>query len=730
MRNLLLSGGERLVSVAEIVRGSGPKKKPYSILDVREALLSPINQIEVELNSLPSGARPRGEAVFELTLHPAFLAKSYYPSALLRSIGLRDVGSKDKTIVPRKVTNARLEGKEHSTASLFIAGNIRGIEKFRECLMNVDASKAVQDKLITIESVNWINPLSRLKGGLPSGVQKNSFEFAIHANSQEEDIVIGFQKFARALGAIVDLSRSIRAGGLTFVPVLATSEQMQQLLQYTFVRVARVMPSLRMAEPIATRQTISNQTFILPTTAALSSNERVAIFDGGLGTHDLAAWATEHVYEETSETVGALLMHGSEVTSTFLFGRCNPAKPAGAPFMNVDHYRVLSPHSGKDPDLFDVLLRIKKVLETGNYRFANLSLGPKMPVEDDEVHAWTATLDQLCANFEIFVTVAVGNDGEATGADRIQPPGDMVNALAVGSCDSAGDKWKRATYSCMGPGRSPGFVKPDGVAFGGSPNELFPVFNPILQSVVGVQGTSYSAPLTLRTAAGIAATTTFDLPSNALKALLIHHADVSPRISRGEVGWGRFKEDGVELVECAADSATIIFKSTLAKGEYRRCPIPLPSHIFPGEIKIKATFCMTAHTDPEHAVNYTRSGVGITFRPRHGIGEDDSDDFFGIHSQYKGSERKLRDAAHKWETTLHRERGFTDPASLAGPVFDIEYYARAASKSVASKSAPDVPFALVVTISAPGVSNLYDLIRQQYPILAPVELRSDIQLSS
>lgn len=726
-RNLLLSGGEKLASKAQIVRGSGDKKKPYSIAEVRQALLAPLRNIEEKLGLISADAKPRGEGVFELTLHPTYLARTYYPADFLRATGLRDLGSKEKTIVPRKVTEQRLAGKPHSTASLFVAGNESSIQKFREYLTKVDTSAAMQSKLVTIESVNWIDGVSKLKGILPTDEKSHLFEVALHAGATEDDIVVAFQRMARRLNASVDLSRKIRAGGLTFIPVTATAEQIKSLAEFTFLRVARVMPALRMSEPMNIRQTMPAVPFVLPKVPAIYSRERAAIFDGGLGTTDLSPWTTEHVFDETLQTAGSLLMHGSEVTSTFLFGRVVNGQPVGVPYMNVDHYRVLGPHCGHDPDLFDVLLRIKNVLETGNYRFANLSLGPRMPVEDDEVHAWTATLDQICANFEILVTVAVGNDGTAEGADRIQPPGDMVNALAIGACDSAGEKWKRAPYSCIGPGRSPGFVKPDGVAFGGTESEPFTVFNPILQSVVGVQGTSYSAPLTLRTAAGVTATTTFDLPSIALKALLIHHADKS-RIARGEIGWGRFKENCAELLECTADSATIVFKATLAKGEYRRCPIPFPDVILPGKVGIKATFCINAHTDPEHAVNYTRAGMGITFRPLHGIGEKTTADFFGINSQYKNSEREQRDAAHKWETVLHRDRTFNNSSGLAGPVFDIEYHARASSRSVAAKSAPDVSFALVITLYAPGVPNLYDLIRQKYPILTPVELRTNIQI--
>lgn len=87
------------------------KEETLLISEVREALLTPIRNIENRLAQIPSEAKPRGEGVFELTLHPTYLAKSYYPANLLSAIGLRDVGSKEKTIVPRKVTEARLAGK-------------------------------------------------------------------------------------------------------------------------------------------------------------------------------------------------------------------------------------------------------------------------------------------------------------------------------------------------------------------------------------------------------------------------------------------------------------------------------------------------------------------------------------------------------------------------------------------------------------------------------------------
>ena len=725
-RNLLLGGGEKLAGRATILRGGGPKKRPYTFDEVRAELLAPAKEVAAALRGVPANAKPRGEGVFEMTLHPSFLARSYYPAKLFAAAGLRDVGSKEQSIIPRKASEARLEGKSHATAAIFVAGREDGINKLVSFLTDTNVPEFIGQQLAEFESIKWTPSEEKVRGDLPMDASRHSFEVALHAGANEDDIVIAFQRFAMQLGAVVDLKRRIRVGGLTFLPVEATPLQLMSLSQFTFLRVARLMPSLRIAVPSMVRQTMNSIPFELPKQGPIDATERVAIFDGGLGTGDLSKWASEYTFPETSETSGALLMHGSEVTSTFLFGRPKLGIPIRPPFMGVDHYRVLAPSSGRDPDLFDVLLRIKIVLEEGKHRFANLSLGPRMPVSDDEVHVWTATLDQLCANYGIFLTVAVGNDGDVEGADRIQPPGDMVNAVAVGSANSAGIKWKRASYSCIGPGRSPGYVKPDGVAFGGTVAEPFEVYNPLLGSVVGVSGTSYSSPVTLRTVVGVATTTSYDLSTIALKALLIHHSEHSARLPRAEVGWGRFREDSMALLECGADSATVIFQAPLAKGEFRRCPVPFPDVFFKGKVTIKATFCISAHTDPEHAINYTRSGMGVTFRPLMGIGDEVATEFFGIKSQYKAAEREMRDSGHKWETVLHRSRDFADGTSLSSPVFDVEYHARESSRSVPSASAPDVWFALVVSVKAAGVSNLYDLIRQKYPVLLPVELRANV----
>ncbi len=729
-KNVLLGNGEALATPSKFKGGGGPKNYPYTLEEVRDAIDTPLQEVRDQIARLPKSAKPRGEAVFEVTLHPAFLARSYFPSDILRKSQLRDVGSKETTIIPRKVTDDRDAGKEQATATLYVAGNEASIDLLRGHLKSQKLAKGLEKSIVEIESIQWTDSSKKIKKGiteLPDGVQP--YEIALHAGPEEEDIVSSFYKFVKEQGGRADLKRRIKAGGLTFIPVYATRQQIEAIAQHAFLRVARPMPELRMTHPNMTRTTYHNFKNELPTEEAHDGEQYAAIFDGGLGTTDLSKWTEEIHYDDTLETNGHLLMHGNEVTSTFLFGRLdNENDSLKRPYMNVRHFRVLSPISGEDPDLFDVLLKIQEVLDSGEYKFANLSLGPRLPISDEEVHVWTATLDQLCSTHGIFLTVAVGNDGNVEGAERIQPPGDMVNAIAVGSADRSGPSWKRAEYSCTGPGRSPGFVKPDGVAFGGSDEEPFKVFNPLIGVTTGVQGTSFSAPLTLRTAAGVACSTSYDMSAIALKALLVHHADEGRKVSKSEIGWGRFKEDSVSLLQCEDGAATIIFKGILEKGQYLRCPIPFPDIPITGRAQIKATFCIQAHTDPQHAINYTRAGMGVVFRPKVGAGIEKSGDFFGRKSQYGMTERQFRDDAHKWETCLHRVRNFDSEDSLVGPVFDIEYHARKNSRSVPQESAPDVHYALVVTVRAIEIPNIYDLIRQKYRVLQPVDINIQTQI--
>lgn len=217
----------------------------------------------------------------------------------------------------------------------------------------------------------------------------------------------------------------------------------------------------------------------------------------------------------------------------------------------------------------------------------------------------------------------------------------------------------------------------------------------------------------------------------AIKTLLVHASDPT-KIHPHEVGWGRVPQNLDSLVLCGEGVARVVYQGELTPAQYLRTPIPLPSGTLEGKITLTANFCFACETDPQDPSNYTRSGLDITFRP-HADNFDDGKDQQKTSSFFRRSdydtEKELRRDAHKWETTLHRRRTFM-PATLKDPVFDVHYQTRQFGK--ASRGSDKIRYALIITVSAPKVKNLYDRIAQRYrtqleplqPVIAvPIQVR-------
>ncbi|WP_338108997.1 S8 family peptidase [Proteus vulgaris] len=203
------------------------------------------------------------------------------------------------------------------------------------------------------------------------------------------------------------------------------------------------------------------------------------MLDGGLlDRHVLEPWVSNYnLSDPLANDLPDGPSHGLGVTSAFLFGPLWPDEEAPRPFSYVDHYRVLDEKTTEeDPyELYRTLSHLEDILLSRQYEFMNLSLGPDLPIDDDEIHPWTSLIDNYLSDGETFLTIAAGNNGNSDnslGLDRVQVPSDCVNALSVGATDQVDSEWKRASYSAVGPDRSPCLVKPDLVTFGGTPNNI------------------------------------------------------------------------------------------------------------------------------------------------------------------------------------------------------------------------------------------------------------------
>jgi hypothetical protein len=389
------------------------------------------------------------------------------------------------------------------------------------------------EQLAHLEDIAPLQASKKLRS-IPQGRDEALLEVVLHS-SGDPKIIKAFEAYALRHGARPLMARQRSIGGLTFIPVGIAPERAEELARFAFVRVARGMPSLRPFDPGVLRAALG-AVVRLPSGGPVDQSLRAVVFDGGLPPDAVAALAPwVRLIEPTG--IGAPIpeyqAHGLGVTSALLFGPLDPRIPPPRPLCHVDHVRVLDGVVGDAAVLqyIDVLDRILAVLDSneGKYQFVNISLGPNLAVEDvedDEVTVWTASLDERFANGNVVATVAVGNDGHLNaeiGLNRVQPPADGVNLLAVGATDRRGQDWQRATYSCVGPGRSPGLVKPDGVIFGGSVAEPFVVLGTGLTEY-GVTGTSFAAPHTLRSGVAVRTQLGDALRPLAIRALLIHRA--------------------------------------------------------------------------------------------------------------------------------------------------------------------------------------------------------------
>lgn len=739
--NFLLGNGEKLTGTVEVPKGGGEKQPPYSFSRARVRLSQQAHKLVRAVSDLQSGACPGDEAVVTVTMHPRYVSKSDFPNTLLKSLGLRSIGSRTKKVTPEN-WGVEKHPTEALTEEIFAAGPRTRLLRLDQIIERMPPDSPAAEELTHVEDLACPSAEEKVKAiHEEKPAEARWLEVVLH-NRGEADVFSAFAKFAEGMQATISTSRRRDIGGLTFVPVAANAETAKQLASFSFLRVARSMPALRPISPSILRA--SSATLTLPTGEPVTTSCRAVIFDGGIPASArpaLRTWVNVVDAGSVGPSHPDFEAHGLAVTSAFLFGPIGDPNDLQKPICAVDHVRVLdtSALSSSDPYYFDVLDRIVNHLDTAGhqYVFANISMGPNVPVDDDDVTVWTAALDTRFATGNWVVTVSAGNDGDldpVAGLNRIQPPADAVNVLTVGACDTNAALWKRASYSCPGPGRIPGFVKPDGLAFGGSDAEPFYVLSPTL-GISGMQGTSVAAPYGLRSGSAVRAQLGDSLAPLAIRALMVHRASTYDGLPMVDIGWGRFESDPELLITCEDHEVLVIYQGELPIGEHMRARIPLPKTVR-GMVEVKATIVITSEVDPSHASTYTRSGLEVVFRPhkdKHNQNKDGttshhpkSASFFSPANIYGATESRMREEGHKWETTIRGQRRM-QPASLKDPCFDIYNHRR--EGGVASAATGKTRYTLILTVSAKKTRDLYaQVVRAYSHVLIPLRPRVRIEV--
>lgn len=735
--NFLIGRGELLTYDVKGPRRPPMPKEVYTLQEAQKRLLPQIVTTSNILDTLPSMACPNDFAVAKFTLNPSFIARSYYPISLLREAGLSSIGSRTVKITPEK-WKKKTSVTESSTTEIFVAGKRNAFRNLSELAATLQVGT---DEAMDFAKLEEITPYLPQERVINSKTDNGGFyEVGIHLlpDDGRDFIQQSFLRFSELLKVEVHTKLTFSAGGLWFIPVRCTESQLETLSNFSFIRVIRPVPQLRGMRPIQRASNIKIPC-VLPTSEPLSSEPKVAILDGGLPvSHPLNQWVKSYrVLDDTAADDEGGLAHGLAVTSAFLFGPISPKNPVQRPYAYVDNLRVLDKQiENEDPlELYRTLGLIEEVLLSRQYQFLNLSLGPDLPIEDTEIHAWTAVIDDLLSDGETFMTVAAGNNGtrdRESGNARIQVPSDCVNAVSIGASDSQQEaSWKRAEYSAIGPGRSPGVIKPDLMAFGGDVNEYFHVITEGSSPTITPQmGTSFAAPYALRSAVGIRAIMGQELSSLAIKALLVHAAN-SNEHHVTDVGWGKIPEDLNEIITSPNGVARIVYQGELKPGKYLRAPLPLPNGTLNGSVSLSATFCYASSTDPQDSASYTKAGLEVSFRPNEDKSKSesqanaDSKGFFELKKYATESER--RSDMGKWETVLHNSKNMRG-TSLKNPVFDVHYNARD-SGGMATKP-EKIKYALIITVRATKHIDLYNEILRAYnQILVPLQPQVSIPIN-
>lgn len=731
--NFLLGHGERLTYKVNVPHSGGSKNPPYTHSDAIKRISRFLTSVNNYYNSLPESACPNEEVTAVITMHPRYISKSDFPTTIMQQVGLRAVGGKTQVIRP-DAWGIENHPKEAISDEIYVIGKKSSYIKWANEVNNWKPNSTLSNQLPSIEKIRPYEENEKINMEISEGVDNDLvlLEVVLH-DSESTNIFEPFLKYANKCNGVVVRERVKKVQNLIFIPVYIHKKDIMNLGKFSLIRVIRKMPLLRTMTPI-TRKQIGKSVKLPITAPAIDQNIRVGIFDGGISDDVKLPWVRKIECDGIGNAIPEAKNHGTDVTSAFLFGSIDPSDTIERPFCNVDNIRVIDKSIGQNGDFmyYDVLDRILKVIDdakkSGNpYEYINLSIGPDIPADDNDITRWTVELDKRLSGGRMLACVAAGNNGEEDEdlqLNRIQPPSDGVNVLSVGAADREDGLWKRASYSCIGPGRCPGFIKPDGIAFGGTEMRPFLTISSNTSSdnylVSGTMGTSFASPYTLHSATAVRAVIGDNFIPLSIKALMVHRAE-QKGFDKREVGWGKFQTDISKLITCDDDEALIIFQGILPVKETLRVPVPIPADSLQGMVNITATLAIAPDVDASFPNTYTRAGLTVAFRPNcnkfnNNKGKPSNHpktkSFFSesIFSNCS-SEFILRTENHKWETCLRETKAFR-ASSLNKPCFDVYYNNRIEGGK--DDKASSIPYAFIVSIKAPKVTDLYNRTVRSY----------------
>ena len=244
-----------------------------------------------DIDELPADACPQDQTIMSLTLHPEYIAKSYFPDRLLNEVGMTLVGSRPRKLAPEKLSRER-QTHEIVTTELFTIASRSAIRTWSENFPNWNQFNYSAKDLIAIEEIAVPKSLEKIKGA-HSGLGTHSLEVVLHTNEiqAKNRVLKEFEKFLEFRGIPNEIGRRFFAKGLCFLEIEAPMEKIEEIATFSIVRAVRPMPKLRIPNPNTRSVNLQIASPQIPDEPPISNNVSVAIFDCGIPeNHPILSW--------------------------------------------------------------------------------------------------------------------------------------------------------------------------------------------------------------------------------------------------------------------------------------------------------------------------------------------------------------------------------------------------------------------------------------------------------
>ena len=620
----ILGKGEILSEPIRVPTGGGKKTPIRTFEEARERLLPQLESLLEGIDHITDLILP-DKVFFRVSLDFQYLAKSYFPSTLVEMCGWEMVGSRPWYQTYRD----KNEFDEAKLARMlfFSADPIRIESTYLRLKKVTDLKTKEVENFVKIDNVGFHEPKDKLIG-FKREFREGVVELIFHPMRVRD-----WNKCKTKLKRIVsqrkdftflwDWKRGEESDPI-FLPAVLNHSEVRQLGQFNPLRAARPMPPVSI--PRIRKDNIKSLLKPSMGPSLRTIYPEIGIVDGGVDDviPHLRGWVS-NIDKTPQPPDNFFLEHGTAVCGAALYGPCDPLREPNQPKFKVKSFRVfpVPRNLGWDLDLYHVLDWLEDIVQdatNSDIRVYVLSFGPDMPVEDDEVDRFTATLDRLSYEYDVLFFVAAGNAGHLQYPfSRIQPPSDLVNGVGVGAFTYIDGRLSPAPYCCLGPGRPGSQVKPDICGFGGSDEHPFYVLLAGTDGeVVAEQGTSYATPYVASVAGNLlyrSSEPSVVTPQTS-KALIIHHTDAFHGFDKARYGWGPISRSPEELMECARNEVKVLYNGFIDLTRWARLRLPFPDGLqYDGRVHFEWTFVYACDVGMETPDDYTLAGIEVIFRP-------------------------------------------------------------------------------------------------------------------